>query len=339
MIDLTTTYLGLELKNPIVCSSSPLGERIATLVHMERAGAAAVVLPSLFEEQIEIESLDLAHFLDRGSESYAEALSYFPDMIDYNQGADGYLDHLRRAKAVLTIPVIASLNGVSRGGWVRYARMIADAGADALELNLYHLATDPEVNSAAVEDQYVALVRDIKAEIGIPLAVKLSPFITAPVALGRRLAAAGAGALVLFNRFYQPDFDLDELTVKPILHLSSPQELLLRLHWTALLYGRVQSDLAVTGGVHTAHDVIKVMMAGAKVAMMTSALLKHGIDHVQMVREQLLHWLSEHGYRSVRQMLGSMSFRAVDDPAAYSRGNYMKVLRSYAVKGHGMGAR
>lgn len=332
MIDLTTKYLGLRLKNPLVCSASPLCESLDHLAHMERAGAAAVVLHSLFEEQLELQSLDLDRMLESGSHSFPEALSFLPDMKDYNLGPDGYLAHLRAAKARLAIPVIASLNGTTRGGWIHYARLIAEAGADALELNLYDLPTDPSRSSNEIEDGYCDLVRALKETIAIPLAVKLGPSFTAPVAFARRLRRAGADALVLFNRFYQPDFDLNRLEVTPTLQLSTPQELLLRLHWVALLFGVVDIDLAVTGGVHGATDVVKVMMAGGRVAMMTSALLKHGIDHLTTVRRGLEHWLHEHEYRSVRQMQGSMSLRAVDDPTALERANYMKVLRAYSLQ-------
>jgi len=329
MIDLSTTYLGLTLKNPLVCSSSPLCEKIEHLQEMEAAGASAVVLHSLFEKQITIDSLDLHHFLDYGTESYAESISYFPDMRDYNLGPEGYLEHIRAAKKALTIPVIGSLNGVTMGGWTRYAHLIADAGADALELNLYHLPTSAKQTAVSIEKDFAELVVSIKALIKIPLAVKLSPFFTSPAAFAKRLEEAGADAVVLFNRFYQPDFDLEALEIKPSLQLSTPHELLLRLHWVAILFGQVNLDLAVTGGVHSALDVLKVMMAGGRVAMMTSVLLKYGIAHLGAVREDLLEWMREHDYDSIRQMQGSMSFNAVANPAAYERGNYMRVLRSY----------
>jgi dihydroorotate dehydrogenase (fumarate) len=331
MIDLSTTYLGLTLRNPLVCSSSPLCEKIENLQQMEEAGASAVVLHSLFEEQIEIESLDLHHFLDQGTESYAESLSYFPNMRSYNLGPDGYLEHLRKAKMALTVPVIGSLNGVTVGGWTRYASMIADAGADALELNLYHLPTSPRQSAADVEDEFVELVFSIKAMISIPLAVKLSPFFTSPVAFVKRLEEAGADGVVVFNRFYQPDFDLEALEVKPTIHLSTPGELLLRLHWVAILFGQTELDLAVTGGVHSATDVLKVMMAGGRVAMMTSVLLKYGIGHLRSINEELQNWMRDHEYDSIRMMQGSLSFNNVANPSAYERANYMKVLRSYAL--------
>jgi len=265
-------------------------------------------------------------------ESFAESLSYFPDMTAYNLGPEGYLEHIRKAKQAVNIPVIASLNGVTTGGWIKYARLMQEAGADALELNIFYLANDPELSGADVEELYTSLVSHVKASVRIPVAVKLGPYFSSMAHMAKKLDEAGADALVLFNRFYQPDFDLENLEVVPALHLSTPHELLLRLHWVATLYGHVRADLAVTGGVHTAHDVLKAMMAGARVAMMTSALLRHGIDHIRTVLRDLVQWMEEHEYESVRQMQGSMSRRNVPDPSAFSRANYMKVLSSYAVK-------
>jgi dihydroorotate dehydrogenase (fumarate) len=333
MIDLTTVYLGKTLCSPLVCSSSPLCEEVGLLRRMEDAGAGAVVLPSLFEEQIRREGLDLDQFLEQSTDSYAEAISYFPDMNTYNLGPDGYLEHVRRSKAALGIPVIASLNGSTPGGWTEYARLIEQAGADALELNVYYLPTDPWRSGANVERQYEDLVRSVKSCVSILVAVKLSPFFTALAEFAHRLTVAGADALVLFNRFYQPQFDLEALEVVPSLSLSHPSELLLRLHWTAILHGAVTADLAITGGVHSGTDAIKATMAGARVAMLTSALLKHGIDHLKDVRADMVRWMEEHGYATVRQMQGSMSLRSVPDPAAYQRANYLKVLRSYALRG------
>ncbi|MFQ5847926.1 MAG: dihydroorotate dehydrogenase-like protein [Candidatus Methylomirabilales bacterium] len=332
MTDLSTSYLGLTLKNPLVASASPLCEDLNNIRRMEDAGAAAVVLHSLFEEQITLEGHDLHRYLTHGTESFAEALTYFPDMTDYNLGPEGYLDHLRRAKAAVDIPVIGSLNGVSTGGWIRYAKKIEEAGADAVELNVYYIPTDPEISGAEIEQVYCNLVRDVKASVHIPLAVKLGHAFTAMANMGRRLDTNGADALVLFNRFYQPDFDLERLEAVPHLTLSRSYELLLRLHWVAILYGHVRADLAVTGGVHTAHDVLKAMMAGARVAMMTSALLQHGIEHLATVRRDLVAWMEEHEYESIRQMQGSMSHRSVAQPAAFKRANYMRVLRSYALR-------
>jgi dihydroorotate dehydrogenase (fumarate) len=335
MINLSTSYMGLTLRTPLVVSASPLSEDVNNLRRMEDAGAGAVVLHSLFEEQIELESEDLSHFLDQGAESYAEAVTYFPDMTSYNRGQEGYLEHVRRAKAAVDIPVIASLNGTSPGGWVRYAQEIEKAGADGLELNIYYLAVDPAMTSQAVERRYCELVQQVKGSIGIPVAVKLGPAFSALANMAVQLEQAGADALVLFNRFYQPDFDLDRLEVVPSLTLSSPQELLLRLHWVAILFGRIGIDLAVTGGVHTARDVLKALMAGARVVMMTSVLLKRGIEYLAEVWSDLMHWMEEHEYESVRQMQGSMSQRSVPDPAAFQRANYMKVLRSYSLRAVG----
>jgi dihydroorotate dehydrogenase (fumarate) len=330
--DLSTTYLGLELRNPLVCSSSPLCEDLDALRRMEDAGAAAVVLHSLFEEQIRRAGFDLDRFLSEPGESYAEATSYFPDLSTYNLGPDGYLEHVRRAKEALAIPVIASLNGCTPGGWTDYARLIEQAGADGLELNVYDLPTDPERDSALVERQYRALVASVRRTVGLPIAVKLSPFFTAPAAFARRLEEAGADALVLFNRFYQPDFDLEALEVVPSLRLSDPSELLLRLHWVAILHGIIRADLAVTGGVHSGLDVLKGMMAGARVAMLTSALLKQGIDVLRRVRAEVVRWMEEHGYESVRLMQGSMSLRSAADPSAFERANYLRVLSSYTLR-------
>ena len=332
MIDLSTTYLGLTLKNPLVASASPLTEDLGNVRRMEDAGAAAVVMHSLFEEQINLESQELDRYLSHGTESFAESLTYFPDLTDYNLGPDKYLEHLRRVKAAVGIPVIGSLNGVSTGGWIRYAKMMQEAGADALELNVYFIPTDANLSSAQVEQMYLDLVRDVKATLKIPVAVKLGHSFTAMANLARRLDQAGANALVLFNRFYQPDFDLEKLEAVPTLTLSSSYELLLRLHWVAILYGHVRADLAVTGGVHTAPDVLKAMMAGARVAMMTSALLKNGIGHLRTLPAGLVAWMEEHEYASIRQMQGSMSYRSVANPAAFERANYMKVLSSYTLK-------
>ena len=333
MIDLSTTYLGLALREPAGGLGRPAVRTIDSLRRMEDAGAAAVVLHSLFEEQItrreRATSTGTSPTAPRAS---PRRCRYFPDMASYNLGPDGYLEHVRRAKAAVRIPVIGSLNGVSTGGWIGYARQIEEAGADALELNVYYLPTDPDMTGDEVERRYVELVREVKRSVRIPLAVKLGPFFSAPANLARRLDGAGADGLVLFNRFYQPDFDLETLEVVPHLTLSSSDELLLRLHWIAILHGHVRADLAVTGGVHTARDVLKAMMAGARVAMMTSALLQHGIAHLAAVRAGVLDWMDEHEYESIRQMQGSMSFRSVREPAAFERANYMKVLSSYALR-------
>ena len=332
MIDLTTKYLGLTLKNPLVVSASPLSADVGNIRRMEDAGASAVVLPSLFEEQIQVESNTLDHFLSQGTESFAESLTYIPDMAGYNLGPDGYLEHLRRAKQAVKVPIIGSLNGISTGGWVGYAKKIEEAGADALELNIYFIPTDAEMSGGQVEQMYVDLVSQVKASIHIPVAVKIGPYFSSLPNTAKRLDQAGANALVLFNRFYQPDFDLENLEVVPNLILSTPHELLLRLNWVAVLYGKIQADMAITGGVHTGLDVLKSMMAGARVAMMTSALLRNGIGHLATVQTELLKWMEEHEYESIHQMQGSMSQRAVADPSAFQRANYVKVLSSYALK-------
>jgi dihydroorotate dehydrogenase (fumarate) len=337
MIDFRTRYLGLRLSSPLVASAGPLCEDVGNIRRMEDAGAAAVVLHSLFEEQITLESDYLDQHLSQGTESFAESLTYFPDMGSYWLGPDEYLEHLRRVKAAVRIPVIGSLNGVSTGGWIDYAKKIEEAGADAVELNIYYVPTDPEMTARQVEDMYVELVRDVKASVKIPIAVKLGHAFSALANLARRLDQSGADALVLFNRFYLPDFDLERLEVVPRLTLSSSHELLVRLHWVAILYSHIRADLAVTGGVHTGEDALKAMMAGARVAMMTSALLKHGIEHVRVVRTGMLDWMEAHEYESIEQMQGSMSYRSVREPAAFERANYMKVLSSYALPPEGGG--
>jgi len=331
-MDLSTKYLGLTLRNPLVVSPSPLCEDLGNIRKMEDSGAGAVVLHSLFEEQIAMESYELDRYLSHGAESFAESLSYFPDLTGYNLGPEGYLEHLAKAKAAVKVPIIASLNGVSTGGWIRYAQKMEQAGADALELNIYSVPTNPEVSSAQIEQAYCELVHDVKASVGIPVAVKVGPYFTAMANLARALEEAGADGLVLFNRFYQPDFDLEALEVVPSMHLSTPAELLTRLHWVAILYGRIHADLAVTGGVHSAYDVLKTQMAGAQVAMMTSALLKRGIDYLATVLADLTAWMEEHEYESIRQMQGSMSQRRVAHPNAFLRANYLKVLSSYAMR-------
>jgi dihydroorotate dehydrogenase (fumarate) len=332
MPDLSTRYMGLRLKNPLVASSSPLTEAPDNLRRMEDMGIAAVVLPSLFEEQLSLESTLLDEDLWRGTEEFAEATTYFPDLSTYNTGPDGYLELIRRAKHSVAIPVIASLNGVTPSGWVRYAKHIEQAGADAIELNVYSLETDPLKSGADVEESYCELVHQVKTTVRIPVAVKLSPYFSSIPHMAKRLDRAGADAMVLFNRFYQPDFDVESLEVIPRLHLSQPHELLPRLHWVAIIYSHVQASLAITGGVHSAVDVVKSVMAGANAAMMTSALLENGVRYIHRVLDDLHHWLEDHEYDSIRQMLGSMSHRSVPDPAAFERGNYMKVLSSYALR-------
>ncbi|MFV9506213.1 MAG: dihydroorotate dehydrogenase-like protein [Oscillochloridaceae bacterium umkhey_bin13] len=330
MVDLTTHYMGLKLRNPLVASASPLSQRMESVRRLEEAGISAIVMYSLFEEQIIQQSLEIDHLLSHGAESFAEALSYLPDTGRYSVGPERYLDLLNKLKTSVGIPVIGSLNGVSPGGWVHYAKLMEEAGADGVELNIYYIPTDPNLTSNELEQTYVDLVAAVRSEIAIPLAVKLSPYFTALPNLAWRLMEAGANGLVLFNRYYQPDFDLEHLEVVPNLHLSTSDELRLPLRAIALLYGRVPVDFAITSGVHTAHDVLKSMMAGAKVTMMASALLRgNGPEHVRDMLSDLREWMIEREYESIEQMQGSMSQRAVAEPAAFERANYMKVLSSF----------
>jgi dihydroorotate dehydrogenase (fumarate) len=329
MTDLTTTYLGLKLKNPLVASASPLSKKVDTARKMEDAGVSAIVMYSLFEEQIIHESLELDHYLTRGADSFAEALSYLPDGGMYAVGPDKYLNQVAGLKKALKIPVIGSLNGVSKGGWTRYAKQIQEAGADALELNLYFVSTDPDLAAQELENAQVELVAEVKSAITIPLAVKLSPFVTALPNFARRIVEAGASGLVLFNRFYQPDFDLDELEIVHNLDLSTSAELRLPLRWVSILYGKLNADFALTSGVHTYKDVLKSMMAGAKVSMMASHLLRNSETAVPVILGELEDWMKEREYKSIEQMQGSMSQKNVKEPAAFERANYMKVLGSF----------
>jgi dihydroorotate dehydrogenase (fumarate) len=335
MVDLSTNYLGLSLKNPLVASASPLSQKTDTAQRLEQAGISAIVMYSLFEEQIVQDSLRLHRDLTQGTESCGGALTYMPDIGSYGDlrqysiGPDQYVKNLQKLKGAVGIPVIGSLNGISSGGWIEYAKEIEQAGADALELNIYNIPTNLETTSVELEDGYISLVRDIRATVEIPIAVKLSPFFTALPNFARRLVEAGANGLVLFNRFYQPDFDLEELEVVPNLVLSTSQELRLPLRWIAILYGQVQADFALTSGIHTAIDVLKATMAGASVSMMASTLLKYGIDHVTEILQGVQTWMEEKEYESIAQMKGSMSQQAVAEPGAFERANYMKVLSSF----------
>lgn len=328
-MDLTTSYLGKKLKNPLVASASPLSRRLDNIRRLEDAGAAAVVLFSLFEEEILHETRELDHYLTYGSESYAEALNYLPAPGDFYLGPDEYLEHIRQAKAAVSIPIIGSLNGVSPGGWINYGRKIEAAGADALELNLYYIPTDPALASDDVERLYLNTLKMVRQSVSIPVALKLSPFFSALANMAKQFDEAGANALVLFNRFYQPDIDLENLEVTPNVILSTPQAMRLPLRWIAILYGRVKADLAATSGIHTAPDVLKMLMAGANVTMMASALLHHGIGHIRQVLREMEIWMEKHEYESVRQMQGSMSQQAVAEPAAFERANYIKALHSF----------
>jgi dihydroorotate dehydrogenase (fumarate) len=329
-MDLKTTYLGLTLRNPLVASSSPLTRHISTLRQLEDAGAGAVVLYSLFEEEITLETKTLDRYLTEGADSYAEALSYFPEAPTYRAtGPKAYLEHLHRASHALHIPVIASLNGVSTGGWVQYAREIEQAGADALELNVYFVPTSLHMTGAEVEQLYLDVLRDVKAAVTIPVAMKLSPFFSATANMAYRLVAAGADGLVLFNRFYQPDLDLENLEVVPNLVLSRSDELRLPLRWIAILYGRLQADLALTTGVHSADDALKGLAAGANVVMLTSELLQNGIGRLGEILGDMARWLIEHEYQSLDQLRGSLSQVNCGAPAAFERANYIRVVTSY----------
>ncbi|MDW8053507.1 MAG: dihydroorotate dehydrogenase-like protein [Anaerolineae bacterium] len=329
MVDLSTTYLGLQLAHPIVPSAGPLTSRLDRIKRLEDAGAPAVVLVSLFEEQIEHESLLLDHYLSYGAETYAEALSYFPDLGSYNLGPEEYLKLIQRAKAETSIPIIASLNGVSSGGWTEYARQIEQAGADALELNIYYVAADIHVTGAEVEQRYIDVLKQVRQVVSIPLAVKVGPFFSAMANMAKRLVEAGANGLVLFNRFYQPDFDIEALEVVPHLVLSTSDELRLPLRWIAILYGRVKAALALSTGVHTHEDVIKGIMAGASVTMLTSELLRHGPGRISQLVRDLSEWMEQHEYGAVAQMRGCLSQRSVANPDAFERANYAKVLQSW----------
>jgi len=329
MTDLSTTYLGLNLKNPLVASASPLSKKIDKAKKLEDAGISAIVMYSLFEEQIIHESLELDHFLNRGTDSFPEALSYLPDGGMYAIKPEKYIDQVAGLKKALKIPVIGSLNGVSKGGWTNYARKIEEAGADALELNLYYIATDLDMTSSDIEDTQVELVAEVKSAIKIPLAVKISPFVTSIPNFAKRLVEAGADGLVLFNRFYQPDFDLDELEIVHSLDLSTSSDLRLPLRWISILHGKINADFALTSGVHLYTDVLKAMMSGAKVAMMASNLLHSGEQAIGPMLNDLEAWMQEHEYESIKQMQGSMSQTSVKEPAAFERANYMKVLNSF----------
>lgn len=328
-MSLSTKYLGLSLKNPIVASSSPLSHNVDSIRRLEDAGASAVVMYSLFEEQINIDSFNLDYYLSKGINSYAESLSYFPEMEDYNVSPDEYMNLIRRAKAAVDIPIIGSLNGVSTGGWIEYAGLMEQAGADALELNVYYIPTSIDISGAAVEAIYLDILRDVKRTVTIPVAMKLNPYFSSTANMAKRLVAEGANGLVFFNRFYQPDFDLDALEVVPRLVLSNSNELRLPLRWVAILYGRLLVDLAITSGIHTSEDVLKGLMAGAKVTMMASELLKNGIRRIKQILDEIAVWMEQKEYESVSQMIGSMSLQHCAEPAAFERANYMKVLASY----------
>jgi dihydroorotate dehydrogenase (fumarate) len=329
-VDLSTKYLGLTLKNPLVVAACPITEDLEMLRRLEEAGAAAAVFPSLFQEQIEHEEMELSAAREYGTDSFAEALTYFPEQSDFRAGPNSYLENLEAAKKNLSIPIIGSLNGTSEGGWIRYAKMMEDAGVDALELNVYFIAANIDMTGQEVESRYVELVQAVKESVSIPLAVKVGPYFSSTGDMAKKLVAAGADGLVLFNRFLQPDIDFEEMQASPKLELSTQFEMLLPLRWIAILHGRVQASLALTSGLHTAEDMIKSLMAGADVGMVASTVYRNGFGQIGKILSGLGQWVEEKEYESVRQMIGSMSQQNSPDPAAFERGNYMKALTSYS---------
>jgi dihydroorotate dehydrogenase (fumarate) len=330
-MDLSTTYMGLNLRTPFVASASPLSYEIDDIKRLEDSGISAIVLHSLFEEQLVTDSLELHYHLTAHTESFAEALSYFPDSSEFELGPDGYLEHIRQAKQAVDIPIIASLNGYTSGGWIDFAKKMESAGADAIEMNIYDVPTETEVLSGILEEEFIEILKEVKSAVNIPVALKLSPFFTNLSNMAKRFSDTGADALVLFNRFYQPDFDLEHLEVKPHILLSTPHDLRLPLRWIAILYGKLKSDLAATGGIHKSTDAIKALMAGAKVTMLCSVLLKEGIGYTRTLEKGMLDWLVEHEYDSVQMMIGSMSQKNCANPHEYERVQYMRALHSVHV--------
>jgi dihydroorotate dehydrogenase (fumarate) len=328
-MDLTTTYMGMKLRSPLVPSASPLSEDIDNIQRMEDAGASAVVMHSLFEEQLRLESYELHHYLTHGSESFPEALTYFPEPVNFRIGPETYLEHIRKAKEKVNIPIIASLNGSSVGGWTNYARQIQQAAADALELNIYYVPTDTELTSHDIEQTYIDILHSVKAAVTIPVAVKLSPYFTNLANMAKRLDEAGADALVLFNRFYQPDINLNYLQVEPNVLLSTPHSMRLPLRWIAILCDRIRADLAATSGIHRGEDVLKMLMAGANITMLCSVLLRHGIKQIRVIEQEMREWMEKNEYESVQQMQGSMSQKNCPNPSAFERAQYMRSLSSY----------
>jgi len=327
MVDLSTKYLGLKLRSPLVVSASPLSRDVDGICRLEEAGASAVVLYSLFEEQLRQEEQELDYRLAAGTESFAESITYFPQPSEFQTGPEGYLNHIRKAKSATSVPIIASLNGSTLGGWTKFAAEIERAGADAIECNVYYIPTDPKLTAENIEQTYLDILRAVKAAVTIPVAVKLSPFFSNMANMAHRLDDAGADALVLFNRFYQPDIDLEDLEVRPNVLLSTQQALRLPLTWIGILHGRLKAGLAATGGVHTAEDAMKLIMVGANVTMMCSALMRHGINHLRHVEREMRDWMEEHEYESVAQMQGSMSQLRCPDPGAFERAQYMRAVK------------
>src|SRR5579863_553970 len=327
VIDLSTRYLGLRLNSPLVVSASPLSQDISGIRRLEDAGASAIVLYSLFEEQLRREAQELEYHLSAGTESFAESLSYLPMRGEFHTGPEGYLDHIRRAKDAVHIPIIASLNGATLGGWTKYAKEMEEAGADAIECNIYSIPADIDVPGVEIEQRYIDILRAVKAAVCIPVAVKLGPFFSNMAHMAKWLEQAGADGLVLFNRFYQPDIDLDELEIRPNVLLSTPQALRLPLTWIGILYGRIRLSLAATSGIHSAADVIKLLLVGSDVTMLCSALLRNGVGHLKDVERDLREWLEYHEYESVNQMQGSMSQLRCSDPSAFERAQYMRAVK------------
>lgn len=330
-MDLSTTYLGLKLRTPLVTAASPLSEEIDHVKQMEDAGASAVVLYSLFEEQLRRERFELAHNLEQGTESFPEALTYFPEPEEFHLGPEEYLKHITRAKHAVRVPIIASLNASVTGSWTEYARLIQHAGADALELNIYYIPTDVNLTSADVEQTYLDILKAVKAELSIPVAVKLSPFFTNFANMAKRLDKAGANGLVLFNRFYQPDIDLESLEVKPNILLSTPMAMRLPLRWIALLHGQLNASLAATSGIHRATDALKMLMAGADVTMLCSVLLRHGVKQIEVIEREMRDWMEQHEYESIAQLKGSLSQKKCPAPSEFERAQYMRAISSYAI--------
>ena len=329
-MDLSTTYLGLQLRSPLVVgAAAPLTEDIDNIKHMEDAGAAAVVLHSVFEEQLTQEQFELQHHLEYGTHSFAEALTYFPEPEIFHVGPEDYLNQIRQAKEMVNIPIIASLNGSTLGGWTDYARQIEQAGADALELNIYYVPTDFDLTASQVESNYLEILRSVKSAVKIPVAIKLSPFFSNMANMAKQLTETGADALVLFNRFYQPDINIEALEVQPNVLLSTPQAMRLPMRWIAILYGRLNVDLAATSGIHKPQDVLKMLMAGANVTLLVSVLLRHGIEQIKVIEEGMRQWMEEYEYESVKQMQGSMSQINCPDESAFERAQYMKAIQSY----------
>jgi dihydroorotate dehydrogenase (fumarate) len=330
-MDLSTNYLGLKLRTPLVPSASPLSEELDNLKVMEDAGASAVVLYSVFEEQLRRDRLELAQHLDHGTESFAEALTYFPEPEEFTLGPEEYLKHISAAKAAVQMPIIASLNGSSVGGWTEYAKLIQEAGADAIELNIYYIPTDPSLGSDEVENTYIDILKAVKKVAKIPVAVKLSPFFSSFANMAHRLDGSGADGLVLFNRFYQPDINLETLEINPNILLSTPMAMRVPLRWVAILHGHIKASIAATSGIHRATDALKMLMAGADVTMLCSALIRHGIKQLTTIEQEMAQWMEEHEYESVEQLKGSLSQKNCEDPSAFERAQYMRAISSYPI--------